>query len=54
MVEEFEGSVDYYLAHAARIRAAAGRANLPEVKKELFKIATAFERLAERARHSER
>jgi hypothetical protein len=51
---EIEGSVDYYLAHAARIRAAAERANLPDVRKELLKIAAAFERLAEHARQNAR
>lgn len=51
---EIEGSVDYYLAHAARIRAAAERANLSDVRNELLKIATAFERLAEHARQSAR
>lgn len=51
MAEEIEGSADYYLAHAARVRATAERASLAEVKQELLKIATAFERLAERARH---
>lgn len=54
MDEEIEGSADYYLVHAARIRALAERAVLPEVKKELSKIAIAFERLAKRARHPSR
>ncbi|MDE2166040.1 MAG: hypothetical protein KGJ66_06860 [Alphaproteobacteria bacterium] len=45
-----DGGADYYLAHAARIRAAAERATLPEIRNELLKIATAFERLAEHAK----
>lgn len=51
---EIEGSVDYYLAHAAHIRAAADRANLTDVRSELLKIAAAFERLAEHARQNAR
>ena len=52
--EETEGSCAYYLAHAARIRAAAERATVPAIRAELLKMAIAFERLAERARHSAR
>jgi len=45
-----EGTSGYYLEQAARIRATAERATIPEIKDELLKIAAAFERLAERAK----
>jgi hypothetical protein len=47
-----DGGADYYLAHVARIRAAAERATLPEIRSELFRIAVAFERLVEHAKHA--
>lgn len=54
MYEEPEGSADYYLAQATRIRAVARQATIPEFKDELLKIAAAFERLAERAKQAAR
>lgn len=41
----------HYLEQAARIRAEAERATIPDIKNELLKIAAAFERLANRAKH---
>jgi hypothetical protein len=41
----------YYLEQAARVRVAAAETTIKEFRDELFKIAGAFERLAERATH---
>jgi len=49
-----EESVESCLEMAARARVDAGRATNPDVKKELLKIAIAFERLAERKKRAER
>jgi hypothetical protein len=43
------GTAEEYRRQAARIRASAEKATVPEIKAELLKIAAAFERLAERA-----